>query len=92
VEVHSAWLPAGSGNDQNRQYRRLNGTSMATPHAAGALALMFQVRPDLTVEQARRILEETTDPLGGQSSKNNVFGTGRINVMKLVGKLISDAP
>jgi bacillopeptidase F len=92
VDVLSAWLPAGGGKDQDRQYRKLNGTSMATPHVAGVLALMYQVRPDLTVEQARRVLEETTDPLGGQSSKNNVFGTGRVNVMKLIQKLISDAP
>ena len=37
----------------------LRGTSQATPHVAGGLALLLQVRPDLSVDQARELLRTT---------------------------------
>jgi subtilisin family serine protease len=36
-----------------------NGTSMATPHVSGAVALMLQVSPSLTPEQAKAALATT---------------------------------
>ncbi len=37
----------------------LRGTSQATPHVAGGLALLLQLRPELSVEQARELLRTT---------------------------------
>lgn len=37
----------------------LRGTSQATPHVAGGLALLLQLRPDLTIAQARELLRTT---------------------------------
>jgi subtilisin family serine protease len=37
----------------------LRGTSQATPHVTGGLALLLQLRPDLTVAQARELLRTT---------------------------------
>ncbi|WP_320819471.1 S8 family peptidase [Thalassolituus sp.] len=58
------------------------GTSMATPHVAGVLALMKAVNPDLTPVQVDNALAagELTD----QSGRNNEFGYGVINAYKAV--------
>ena len=58
------------------------GTSMATPHVAGVLALMKAVNPNLTPVQVDNALAagELTD----QSGRNNEFGYGVINAYKAV--------
>ncbi|MEY3221703.1 MAG: hypothetical protein RLZZ203_559 [Cyanobacteriota bacterium] len=40
----------------NNQYANYTGTSMATPHVAGAIALMLSANPNLTETQIRSIL------------------------------------
>lgn len=40
-------------------YKNLSGTSMATPLVAGLVALMKSVNPDLTLDQARALLQTT---------------------------------
>ena len=47
----------------NNQYRRLTGTSMASPHVAGVAALVLSKRPALTHEEVRSILISTADPV-----------------------------
>ncbi len=42
-----------------RQYVAMQGTSMAAPHVAGALALLLQANSRLTVNELRRQLRET---------------------------------
>ena len=41
------------------KYDSFSGTSMATPHVAGALALMYSVNPGLTATDAKRIIMST---------------------------------
>jgi subtilisin family serine protease len=48
-------------------YYYLNGTSMASPHVAGIVALMQQVSPGLTAAQAETLLEQAALPLGAGS-------------------------
>ncbi|MHC4387306.1 MAG: S8 family serine peptidase [Planctomycetota bacterium] len=44
-------------------YQYLDGTSMATPHVAGACALVWSVCPSLTNLQVKDIILRTVDPL-----------------------------
>ena len=43
----------------------MTGTSMASPHVAGVVALMLSVRPNLTAAQIEGILKATARPLPG---------------------------
>ncbi|MCK4366143.1 MAG: S8 family serine peptidase, partial [Thermoplasmatales archaeon] len=65
------------GANKNTGYISRSGTSMATPHVAGAVALMLQVNSDLTPNEVKSILMENATDLGFD---NNTQGQGRINV------------
>lgn len=48
-------------------YAYYEGTSMASPHVAGVIALMKSVRPSLSGAEARDILQSTAQPISGGS-------------------------
>ncbi|MBS1985030.1 MAG: S8 family serine peptidase [Bdellovibrionales bacterium] len=53
------------------------GTSMATPHVTGVVALMKTVNPSLSVDQIRDILKKTATPLNAHMA--NEMGAGLVN-------------
>lgn len=59
-----------------------SGTSMASPHVAGAVALLFQQYPNLTLPQARQALLETVDPV--TSIASNTVSGGRLNLFRAI--------
>ena len=59
-------------------YVTFSGTSAATPHVAGAMALLTQANPNLTPEQMSMILQTTAFDLG-PAGKDNVYGAGRLD-------------
>ncbi|HRZ53410.1 MAG TPA: S8 family serine peptidase, partial [Candidatus Contendobacter sp.] len=61
------------------------GTSMATPHVAGVMALMKAVAPSLTPQTVMSLLTSgaLTDDLGA-AGKDDQFGYGLINASKAV--------
>jgi len=61
------------------------GTSMATPHVAGVLALMKAVNPNLTPSDVDSLLTsgQITEDIGA-SGKDNSFGYGLIDAQKAV--------
>ncbi len=69
-------------NDGGGFYGRGGATSGATPIATGAVALMLQMKPTLTSEQARNYLEQsaTTDGFTG-AVPNNQWGYGKLNIL-----------
>ena len=66
-------------------YQILQGTSMATPHVAGVLALVKAVAPSLTPQAITNLLTSgaLTDDLGAPG-KDDQFGYGLINASKAV--------
>jgi len=55
------------------------GTSASAPHTAGAAALLLSLGPLCTADDLQNILERTALDLGS-SGKDNLYGSGRINV------------
>lgn len=70
----------------SNQFGFKNGTSMAAPHVAGALALMLSHQPALTNSEAREILQQTTEDLGS-SGWDFLYGYGLINVENAINEI-----
>jgi serine protease AprX len=73
-------------------YTFASGTSMATPHIAGAMALLWSAIPSLQhqIQASRDALNSTTVQIqdascGDPTPPNNVYGWGRINIAAAVG-------
>jgi subtilisin family serine protease len=67
-------------------YGSFSGTSMASPHAAGTVALIWSAAEPLRgdVAATRTLLDQTATDVaatqcGGSAADNNVFGQGRLN-------------
>ncbi|HEX2787999.1 MAG TPA: S8 family serine peptidase [Ignavibacteria bacterium] len=61
-------------------YGNNSGTSMASPHVAGAIALLRQVAPNMTGKQIKAILFTTARDLG-TAGEDNTYGRGVIDLM-----------
>ncbi|MGS2617817.1 S8 family serine peptidase [Micromonospora sp. LZ34] len=73
------------------EYGSADGTSMAAPHVAGAVALAWSAVPNLRrdVATTRELLDRTAHDVddlqcGGTPADNNVYGEGRLNAYDLV--------
>ncbi len=62
------------------------GTSMASPMVAGTVALMLQVRPQLTAQKARQILRDTArhDSFTGKAAWTPQWGAGKLDALAAV--------
>jgi hypothetical protein len=81
------------GND----YAAFDGTSMAAPHVAGAIALLWSASSPLigNINSTRSLLDQTAIDVndttcGGTATNNNVWGQGKLDIYAAVTRSTRD--
>uniref|UniRef100_K3XAI5 subtilisin n=1 Tax=Globisporangium ultimum (strain ATCC 200006 / CBS 805.95 / DAOM BR144) TaxID=431595 RepID=K3XAI5_GLOUD len=88
--VRSAWYTSTTA------YNTISGTSMATPHVTGVIALLLKAKPTLTYAQVKKAITAGVDTTTLASTgytcgstadgkfPNNQYGYGRVNAVKVL--------
>jgi len=83
-----------ASNTSDTAYTIASGTSMATPHIAGAMALLWSAIPSLQnqIDASRTALDNaahfiSSTQCGAAGPPNNVFGWGRVDALAAVQQL-----
>jgi len=94
--------PGGSGSGSNQiystirngfsSYGNMQGTSMASPHVAGAAAVLRESNPALTPNEVRGLLEGLGDDVLNQGSWQGAVKLYRLNVNNAIGQTVADFP
>ncbi len=95
VDIYAAYAEDKPFTENAEQiaYAPLSGTSMASPHVAGAMALIYAVRPEWTPAQVQSAIMSTAhqetykdDDFDGEKERSNFFdaGAGSIRVNEAI--------
>ncbi|MER5279471.1 S8 family serine peptidase [Streptomyces sp. NPDC002809] len=82
---------AAAGGRGVYAYRTMSGTSMATPHVAGAAAVVRQAHPDWTAQQVKAALVSSART-GGKVAGADQTGAGVLDVYAAVHQKVLSAP
>ena len=74
----------------NDKYEAWQGTSMASPHVAGVAGLIKSLNSNLTPQELRDFLEQTSTDLGNPG-RDDHFGVGFLNAFKAAEAVGEDA-
>ena len=67
------------------------GTSAASAFASGAIALLLQQRPNLSLPDLQNLLQQTAKPLSS-TAPNSEFGYGLVDVCRAMARLSNKQP
>ncbi|MHB1319110.1 MAG: S8 family serine peptidase, partial [Anaerolineae bacterium] len=88
-----------SGRDSDSYFYASSGTSMAAPHVAGAVALLWSASPTLTnqITATEALLNAAAVPISAtdcssSGSPNNVYGYGRLDIKAAVDAALAPPP
>lgn len=89
-EIFSTLGDFNAAGTRVASYGGYQGTSMATPHVSGVIALMRYVNPSITVNQIATLLAQgrLTDDIGAPG-RDSSFGWGLVNASKAVNEALS---
>ena len=74
--IRSSW--------KDGSYTASSGTSMATPHVAGVVALMLGANPTLEAEDIKAIIKNNSHRMSDVTFPNNDYGWGRVDAFTAV--------
>jgi subtilisin family serine protease len=81
--------------DSSNRYQLFNGTSAATPYAAGVVALVMQVKPNVTVAELKVYLKQCATTNAATKQKPESWGNGKLDyaaVERLIRKVRGGNP
>ncbi|MGW0754977.1 S8 family peptidase [Streptomyces sp. NPDC002814] len=91
VDIVAAKAAEGTEGDPAADgYVSMSGTSMATPHVAGAAAILAQRHPDWTGERIKAALTASAKPTAGVSAFAQ--GTGRTDLTRALDQQLTTNP
>jgi serine protease len=82
-------LNTGTREPGSDSYALYNGTSMATPHVSGVVALMLQAKSSLTPDEVTQILQSTARAFPATCSQ---CGSGIVNASAAVDAALGTTP
>ncbi len=71
------------------EYKKLSGTSMATPIVAGCAALLYENNPELTPSRVKEIITSNAADLGLDPNKQ---GAGILDIKKIINAVKTEPP
>jgi subtilisin family serine protease len=80
-------LAAAAGGRGVYAYQSMSGTSMATPHVAGAAAIAKEANPTLTGAQLKNLLVSSADPAVAGPAQE--VGGGRLDIARMLSQKVT---
>ncbi|MCH5210791.1 MAG: S8 family serine peptidase [Oscillospiraceae bacterium] len=72
------------------KYGQNSGTSFSAPYVSGVIALMREIRPEITLSEVRNIISETAEDLGS-NGYDNYFGHGLIRADAIADYMLGES-
>jgi subtilisin family serine protease len=82
--------PLGDFEPVSDFYTRMSGTSMATPHVAGAAAILAQAHPEWRAAELKAALMASARPTAAQGVLGE--GAGRVDVARAITQSVLSSP